>query len=507
MATIGEGSAAVLANGYVAVAVVLYFATLIGIGVLTYRRDENMEGYALGGRELGPWVTSMSAEASDMSGWMLMGLPGYAYMAGISAFWIAIGLIIGTWVNWVVTARRLRIFTKVMDNAITLPEYFDNRFQDKQKKLRIASAFFIFVFFLIYTSSSFVAGGKLFNTAFGLDYHVSLFITAGIVVFYTLMGGFAAVCWTDLFQGFLMFFSILIVPVTALYYIGGVGPTIERLSSISTNYFSMIQGADGSVLSFVAIISLLGWGLGYFGQPHILVRFMAISSPKSIKQATHIAVTWVIISLAMAVLVGLTGRVVLGDVLKGSAAETVFMQMSGRFFHPFLAGVITSGILGAIMSTSDSQLLVAASSFTTDFYKTLIRKDASPKELVRVSRIMIVVVSALSLLLALDPNSMILTIVSYAWAGFGAAFGPLVLLSLYWRRMTTNGAFAGIIVGGTTVLIWKNFFSFTGLYEIIPGFAFSLAAIIIVSLLDKEPEPQVLKKYDESVKVLKENED
>ena len=489
-------------NWYILIALVLYFAILVTIGLVTFKKDEDMEGYALGGRALGPWVTSMSAEASDMSGWMLMGLPGYAYMAGISAFWIAIGLILGTWANWAVTARRLRVFTQVMNNSITLPEYFDNRFMDTKKSLRIASAFFIFIFFLIYTSSSFVAGGKLFNTAFGMDYHTALFLTAGIEVFYTLMGGFAAVCWTDLFQGFLMFFSILIVPVTAMYYIGGVGPTITRLNAISSNYFSMIEGADGSVLSLTAIVSLVGWGLGYFGQPHILVRFMAIRSSKNIKQATHIAVTWVVVSLAMAVLVGLTGRVELGDSLKGSAAETVFMHMSGRYFHPFIAGIITSGILGAIMSTSDSQLLVAASSFTTDFYKILIHKKATAKELVMVSRIMIVVVSVLSLILALDPNSMILTIVSYAWAGFGSAFGPLVILSLYWRRMTTKGALAGIIVGGSTVLIWKNFFASTGLYEIIPGFILSLAAIVVVSLLDREPPKEMTDHYDEAVRTL-----
>lgn len=486
------------------IALVLYFAVLIGIGLVTYKKDEDMEGYALGGRALGPWVTSMSAEASDMSGWMLMGLPGYAYMAGISAFWIALGLILGTWVNWVVVAKRLRIFTRVMGNAITLPEYFDNRFYDKHMKLRIASAFFIFIFFLIYTSSSFVAGGKLFNTAFGLDYRYSLFLTAGIVVFYTLMGGFAAVCWTDLFQGFLMFFSILVVPITAMYTIGGVDATIERLNAISPNYFSLIQGADGSMLSLTAIISLLAWGLGYFGQPHILVRFMAIRDPKSIKQATHIAVTWVVISLAMAVLVGLTGRVYLGDVLKGGAAETVFIQMTGHFYHPFIAGIITSGILGAIMSTSDSQLLVAASSFTTDFYKILINPKATAGELVRMSRMMIIVVSALSLVLAMNPDSMILNIVSYAWAGFGAAFGPLVLFSLFWRRMTTDGAFAGIVVGGCTVLVWKNFFAFTGVYEIIPGFILSCLAIVLVSKLDKEPEPEVVARYDEAVAKLKE---
>lgn len=258
------------------------------------------------------------------------------------------------------------------------------------------------------------------------------------------------------------------------------------------------------MLSLTAIISLLAWGLGYFGQPHILVRFMAIRNPKSIRQATHIAVTWVIISLAMAVLVGLTGRVYLGDVLKGGAAETVFIQMSGKFYHPFLAGIITSGILGAIMSTSDSQLLVAASSFTTDFYKILINPKATAGELVRMSRMMIIVVSALSLVLAMNPDSMILNIVSYAWAGFGAAFGPLVLFSLFWRRMTTDGAFAGIVVGGSTVLIWKNFFAFTGVYEIIPGFVLSCLAILIVSLMDKEPETDVVARYDEAVTKLKE---
>ena len=426
-------------------------------------------------------------------------------MAGISAFWIALGLIIGTWVNWVLVAKRLRIFTSVMGNAITLPEYFDNRFSDKHRKLRIASAFFIFIFFLIYTSSSFVAGGKLFNTAFGLDYRYSLFLTAGIVVFYTLSGGLCR--------------RVLDGPVPGLpdvfLHPGGAGDrhVLHRRGGChhgpaerhhAPTYFDMIRGADGSVLSLTAIISLLAWGLGYFGQPHILVRFMAIRDPKSIRQATHIAVTWVVISLAMAVLVGLTGRVYLGDVLKGGAAETVFIQLSGKFYHPFFAGIITSGILGAIMSTSDSQLLVAASSFTTDFYKILINPKATAAELVRMSRMMIIVVSALSLVLAMNPDSMILNIVSYAWAGFGAAFGPLVLFSLFWRRMTTDGAFAGIVVGGSTVLIWKNFFAFIGVYEIIPGFILSCLAIVIVSLMDSEPEPEVVARYDEAVAKLKE---
>jgi sodium/proline symporter len=485
------------------VALVLYFFILISIGLITYKGKESLEGYMLGGRQLGPWVTSMSAEASDMSGWMVMGLPGYAYLSGISAFWIAIGLAVGTWFNWRFVAKRLRIFTQVTNDAITLPEYFEHRFNDSSKKIRMVSSIFIFIFFLIYTSSSFVAGGKLFNTAFGLDYKYALFLTAGIVVFYTLAGGFAAVCWTDLFQGFLMFFSVLIVPVTALFYIGGVEPAIERLAAVSPNYFSMFNDAAGNSLSLIAIISLLAWGLGYFGQPHILVRFMAISSPKDIKQATRIAMVWVVISLSMAVLVGLVGRVYLGDVLTGNKAETVFMTMSNKFYHPFLAGIITSGILGAIMSTSDSQLLVASSSVTTDFYKTLIHKDATATELVMVSRIMIIIVALLSLLLALDPNSMILNIVSYAWAGFGAAFGPLVIFSLYWKRMTTNGAMAGIIVGGVTVLVWKNFLAFTNIYEIIPGFLLSALAIYVVSLMDKPPAAEIVAKFEEAERLFK----
>ena len=480
------------------IALVLYFFILVVIGLVNYKSKEDLEGYVLGGRKLGPWVTSMSAEASDMSGWMLMGLPGYAYLSGVSAFWIAIGLALGTWANWSFIAKRLRIFTQVANNSITLPEYFENRFMDKAKKIRLVSSIFIFIFFLIYTSASFVAGGKLFNTAFGLDYQWSLLLTAGIVVFYTLVGGFAAVCWSDFFQGGLMFFSVLIVPITAIYYIGGIGQTISRLTVINPNYFNMFTDATGSNLSIIGIISLLAWGLGYFGQPHILVRFMAISSPKDIKQATKIAMTWVVISLFAAVMVGLVGRVYLGDVLIGTQSETVFMRMSSDFYSSFLAGIITSGILGAIMSTSSSQLLVASSSITTDYYKTLLRQNATVSELVIVSRLMVVIVAGLSLLLALNPNSMILEIVSYAWAGFGAAFGPLIIISLFWRKMTLNGALAGVIVGGVTVLLWKNFMGFTGLYEIVPGFIFSAIAIYVGSLMSVTPSKEVTSKFDEA---------
>ncbi|MEG0969549.1 MAG: sodium/proline symporter PutP [Acidaminococcaceae bacterium] len=480
------------------VAFSLYFLILIGIGLYHYKKKQDLEGFVLGGRKLGPWVTSMSAEASDMSGWMLMGLPGYAYLAGVSAFWIALGLALGTWANWAFIAKRLRIHTKVASDSITLPDFFENRFHDHSKKLRILSAIFIFIFFLIYTSASFVAGGKLFNTVFGLPYLESLLITAGIVVFYTFFGGFTAVCWSDFFQGCLMFFAIIVVPLTGMYYIGGVSKTISDLVTINHNYFSMFTDATGTTLSLTAIISLLAWGLGYFGQPHILVRFMAINSPREIKQATRIAMVWVVFSLAAAVISGLVGRVYLGDQLVGANSETVFMVMNGAFYSPFFASIIISAILGAIMSTSSSQLLVTSSAVTTDFYKTLLRKHAGPQEMVLVSRLMVILVAALSILLALNPNSLILDIVAYAWAGFGAAFGPLIILSLFWRRITLNGALAGVLVGGLTVLLWKNFLAFTGLYEIVPGFFFSLLSIILVSLADQEPSAQIYAEFDEA---------
>lgn len=480
------------------IAFAIYFLTLVGIGLYHYSKKQDLEGFVLGGRKLGPWVTSMSAEASDMSGWMLMGLPGYAYTSGVSAYWIAIGLAIGTFANWHFVAKRLRIFTKVCNDSITLPLFFENRFYDTSNRLRIIAAIFIFIFFLIYTSASFVAGGKLFQTVFGLDYTISLLITAGIVVFYTFFGGFTAVSWSDFMQGTLMFFAIILVPVTGLYYVGGVDRAVTALTNINPNYFSMFTDATGSTLSIVSIISLMAWGLGYFGQPHINVRFMAIHSPRDLKQATKIAMVWVSVSLTFAVLVGLVGRVYLGDALIGPKSETVFMVMNQSFYTSFLAGLVTSAILGAIMSTSSSQLLVTSSSITADFYHAVLRKNASVGELVLVSRLMVILVAVLSLLLALNPNSMILEIVAYAWAGFGAAFGPLTLACLFWRRTTLRGAMAGVIVGGSVVLLWKNFFAATGLYEIVPGFLLSMLAIYIFSITDKEPSEKILKDFDKA---------
>ncbi len=480
----------------------LYFIVLFAIGLYHMKDTGDMQSYMLGGRKIGPWVSAMSAEASDMSGWMLMGLPGYAYVAGVSAFWIAIGLALGTWLNWRFVAQRLRIYTKIANDSITLPDFFENRYNDRSKILRIVSAVFIFIFFLIYTASGFVAGGRLFTTVFDISYVSSLLITAGIVIFYTFTGGYLAVCRTDFFQGTLMFFAIIVVPVTGVMIAGGPTETIASLHALNPNYFNMLTDATGLTLSFTAIVSLIGWGLGYFGQPHILVRFMSITSAKEIPQATRIAMVWVIFSLFFAVASGLVGRVVLGDILTGVNAETVFMVMNEQFFNSFMAAIIISAILGAIMSTSSGQLLVTASAISTDFYQALLRKNASQKELVFVSRIAVILVSACSLALAYNPNNYILDLVAYAWAGFGASFGPLMLFSLFWKRTTLKGAVAGVFFGGSTVLLWKECFAYTGLYEIIPGFIVSCLAIFVVSLLDKKPSDAIIKDFETTEKHL-----
>ena len=481
----------------VIVAFALYLGLMMYIGIYYYRKSKNLSDYILGGRQLGPWITSMSAEASDMSGWMLMGLPGFAYASGLSAIWIAIGLAAGTWLNWVFVSKRLRNHTEVASNSLTIPDYLRNRFHDTGKALPIISALFIVIFFLIYTSSGFVAGGKLFTTIFGLDYLTSLFITAGVVIFYTFLGGFLAVSWTDFIQGMMMFFAILLVPTTAVIAMHGPVNTAALIESEFPQGLSVLGSAPDTVTLVIGIISSLAWGLGYFGQPHILVRFMAISDAKELTKATRIAMTWVIISLSAAVAVGLVGRVYLPELLEGAKAETVFLVMSESLFSPFVAGLIWSAVLAAIMSTSSAQLLVTASSVAQDLYKNLVGHRPGDRELILVSRITVLIVAAIALSLALNPDSYILTMVAYAWAGFGAAFGPAILISLFWRRMTRLGCVAGVTVGGLTVLIWKQFEWF-GLYEIVPGFLFATIAIIVVSLLDVPPSKAITDEFDEA---------
>lgn len=481
------------------IAIILAFACylllMMFIGAYYYHRTHNMSDYILGGRKLGPWVTSMSAEASDMSGWMLMGLPGFAYVAGLNAIWIALGLALGTWANWAFVAKRLRKYTELANNSLTLPDFFQNRFHNKNDALRIISAIFILIFFIIYTSSGFVAGGKLFHTVFNIPYEYALFLGAFVIVFYTFAGGFLAVCWTDFIQGVMMFIAIIIVPVFAMLMLGGFSNSFSAMQLMTPHVFNPFIKPDNTHMGFIEIISLLGWGLGYFGQPHILVRFMAIKASSELKQASHIAMTWVIISLSASVLVGMVGKIFLTSTLNGSATETVFLVLTNDIFPPFIAGLILSAVLAAIMSTASSQLLVAASAFAQDFYKTVIRKPTNPKELVWIGRLSVIIIASIAVFVGMNPQSLILDMVSYAWAGFGASFGPALLAALFWRRTTNLGVIAGILVGGITVIIWKHF-AIWGLYEIVPGFIFSLLAIYVVSIIDKAPAKEITDIFD-----------
>lgn len=487
-------------NFSVITAFALYLGLMMYIGIYYYRKSNQLSDYILGGRQLGPWITSLSAEASDMSGWMLMGLPGYAYSAGLPAIWIAIGLAIGTWFNWVFIAKRLRTYTEVANDSLTIPDFLKNRFHDTSNALPVLSGIFILIFFLVYTSSGFVAGGKLFNTIFGLDYTTSLFVTAFVIIFYTFLGGFLAVSWTDFIQGCMMFFAILIVPITATYVVGSPGDVYHVIANEFPTHLNWFEGSLTDIVTIFSVISSLAWGLGYLGQPHILVRFMAISDTKELSKATNIAMTWVIFSLAAAIMVGIVGRVYVTPGLTGPSTETVFLVMTDSLFSPFIAGLIWSAVLAAIMSTASAQLLVTASVVSKDLYHNVIHPNATEKELVLVSRVTVILVAAIAICLALNPDSYILQIVAYAWAGFGAAFGPAILMSLYWRRMTKVGCFAGIFVGGITVILWK-YYGYAGLYEIVPGFIASLLAIIIVSLLDKIPSKAITDHYDEAYEI------
>lgn len=489
-------------NWPIALAFILYLVLMMSIGLYYSRRQKNLSSYILGDRQLGPWLTSMSAEASDMSGWMLMGLPGYAYLHGLSAFWTGIGLIVGTWANWVLVSQRLRNYTEVADNSLTIPDYLSNRFEDRKNGLRLICALFIILFFIIYTSSGFVAAGKLFNTIFGIPYLHALLLGAFVVVFYTFLGGFSAVALTDFIQGTMMFFTVLYVPVATTIALGGPMPTLDILSKEGSDFFSFFPDSTGISALLVMIVSSLGWGLGYFGQPHILVKFMAIGDPKELKKSTRIAMTWVLLSLSFAIAIGVVGKAYLSTPLENANAERVFILMAESLSAPFITGIIWSAILAAIMSTSSSQLLVTSSAVSRDLFQAFLKKDASEKTLIRVSRLSVLLVSAIAVYLGSDPNSYIFSIVSYAWAGFGACFGATVLLSLYWKRMTLKGAYAGVIVGGLTVLIWKHFEWF-GLYELVPGFFFSVAAIVIVSLMDKKPSETILKTFEKAMSLSK----
>ena len=484
-------------NFQVILAFVLYMTFMLCIGWRFYSKTETHEDYFLAGRSLGSWVVSLSAQASDMSGWLLMGLPGYAYLSGMEASWIAIGLAIGTYLNWKLVAKRLRNYTEVAGNSITIPAFLKNRFRDDSNILRTLSAIFILIFFLIYTASGFVASGKLFSSVFGISYTLALVIGVVVVVSYTFMGGFFAVCWTDFFQGLLMFFAVLIVPTVGIIELGGIGPAVDKLNSLNIEMLNPFTTSDGNTITVISLVSLLAWGLGYFGQPHILTRFMAIKSSKDVKKSRTIAMIWVIISLAAAVLIGIVGRLYLTESLSKANSETVYILMVNKIFPTFIAGILISAILAAIMSTADSQLLVTSSAITEDFYKAVFKKSASDKELMWVSRATVIVVSIVAASFALSPQSSVLKLVEYAWAGFGATFGPIILFSLFWKRTTKNGAIAGILLGGLLTIIWKQLSGgIFDLYEIVPGFIASALAIFVVSLLDKSPSKEIEQEFE-----------
>ncbi|WP_407938525.1 sodium/proline symporter PutP [Niallia nealsonii] len=467
---------------------------MLVIGFFAYKRTSNLSDYMLGGRSIGPAVTALSAGAADMSGWLLMGLPGAMYIQGLSASWIAIGLTIGAYLNWLYVAPRLRTFTEHANNSMTIPAYLENRFGDKSNMLRLTSGLVIIVFFTFYVSSGMVSGGVLFQTTFNLDYQAGLWIIAAVVIAYTLFGGFLAVTWTDFVQGMIMVIALVLVPAVTIMEVGGIGPAFSEIKGIDPKLFDIFKGT-----TVLGIVSLLAWGLGYFGQPHIIVRFMAISSVKEIKKARRIGMSWMIFSVGGAMFTGFIGLAYYSK--KGldlSDPETVFIKLSEILFHPLITGFLLAALLAAVMSTISSQLLVTASSLTEDVYKTFFRRSATDKELLLISKLAVLAVSVVSVILALDKSGTILSLVGYAWAGFGASFGPVILLSLYWKRMNRWGALAGIIGGAVTVIIWANIpVLVNNLYEIIPGFFVGLVAIWVVSLLTEAPSEEMNKKFDE----------
>ncbi len=472
----------------------VYLALMLAIGAWAYQRTKNASGYFLGGRSLGPWPAALSAGASDMSGWLLMGLPGFAFGSGLQALWLAGGLLLGTWLNWLLVAGRLRTYTFSANDSLTIPEFFANRFGDHRHLLQAISAFFILMFFLFYTSSGLVAGGKLFETVFGLDYATAVVVGTLCVVSYTLFGGFLAVSWTDLVQGLLMAAALIAVPVMAIQSDGGPSSLLETLRANNPELLTIMRDKTGEPLSFIATASLVAWGLGYFGQPHILARFAGIRSSADVPTARRIAVSWSALSMAGAVLVGLAGIAYVENNLGGELAdpETIFMVLVNAIFHPVVAGILLAAILAAIMSTADSQLLVCSSALAEDLYRQLVHRDASQREVVLVGRLAVIAIAIIAMVLAFDPDSSVLGLVSYAWAGFGAAFGPVLVLSLYWRRMNWAGALAGVLTGGSAVVVWKQLEGgLFDLYEIVPGVLFGTLAILVVSLLTAPPSAEV----------------
>ncbi len=513
-----EGSLQIL------IAMVCYMAVVIGIGIYFAKRsNQSSEDYFLGGRSLGPWVTAMSAEASDMSGWLLMGLPGVAYWCGLSdAAWTSIGLALGTYINWLLVAKRLRRYSAVAGDAITLPDFFSNRFHEKKKVIMTLSALFILIFFTVYASSCFVTCGKLFSTLFGASYQSMMIAGAVFVVIYTFLGGFLAESASDFMQAVVMIFALTVILITGTLAAGGLQAVVDNAKNIpgfftffgiaspSVDANGIQQVANGAPVfgeagsyGFLTIISTLSWGLGYFGMPQVLLRFMAIRKTDELVRARRIATVWVVISLAAAVLIGLMGRAMfpVHETLNtASGAENVFIVLSRHLLPPLLAGLVMAGILAATISSSDSYLLIAASAVSLNIFKGILKKDASDKQVMTMSRIILLLIAVAGVVIAMDENSVIFTIVSFAWAGFGAVFGPIMLFSLFWKRTTQAGAVAGMVTGGVMVFLWKLALKplggVFGIYELFPAFVLSCLAILLVSLLTPAPSAQIQQEFD-----------
>lgn len=477
----------------------LYMLLMVGVGLYFYFKTDSLSDYILGGRGLGPGVTALSAGASDMSGWLLLGLPGMMYSQGIVGAWIAVGLLIGAYLNWHYVAKALRVYTHHLNDSITIPDYFSNRFEESGHSIRVVTAVVILVFYTLYTSSGLVGGAKLFEATFGLEYIDALLIGSVIIVSYTFLGGYNAVSWTDFIQGILMMLALVVTPIVVINDIGGISEALLIIEKVKEANLSIFHGS-----SFIAIVSLLAWGLGYFGQPHILVRFMSIRHEDEMQRAKQIGMTWMGISVLGSLSVGFFGfAYVVANGVALEDSEKIFIVLSQLLFNPWIAGFLLAAILAAIMSTIDSQLLVSSSVLTRDIYHAIIRKDASDKELVWIGRITVIIIALIALYISTDRNSSVLELVSYAWAGFGSAFGPLIILSLYHRGITKQGAIAGMVSGALTVIVYKQLEGGVfDLYELLPGFVVAWVAIVVVSRYTIESEGSKA-TFDEVHKKLK----
>ena len=484
-------------------AFVIYLGIMIYVGLRNASKNNSSADFFLGGRKVGPWVTALSAEASDSSAWLLMGLPGLCYLGGVQeSIWTAVGLIVGTYLSWLFVAKPLRKCSITFGDSITIPEFLSNRFKDKSHILSIVSVIFIVLFFTIYTASGFVACAKLFNSVFGLNYHAGLAIGLVVILCYTITGGYTAVCTTDFLQGSLIFIAFIVSTLIVVFFFFLVGDSINVFKN-----FQELAGTELKAFDGMGIISALAWGLGYFGMPHIIVRFMGIRSNSEVGKARRIGIIWMIISYIGAILIGTLGTVYLkkfGITLDSDSAETVFSETMKNMYPAFIAGIFLCAILAASMSTADSQLLAASSAVSQDIFKGLIKKNAEEKEVMIISRFTVFLIALIALLLSLNPNSSIFSLVSFAWSGFGGTFGPLILLSLYWKRTTAPGAIAGLICGGITDVVWHyipaSVAKIFGLYEILPAFIVCLVVTVLVSLLTK-PDAEVLTKFEEYKKM------